>query len=147
MGEALAGRAERIKAYSIATEVFGRDASFDPQSDPIVRVEAGHLRRALEQYYVGAGRQDPVEITIPKGAYVPVFVRRGLAETPVAPADPPPAPVRRIRPRAVAALSVLLVLALAGVPARPCAPTSRGCWSIPSTISRARAPRPPSRVA
>jgi hypothetical protein len=69
--ESLAGRADRIKAYSIATTVFGRDASFDPQSDPIVRVEAGHLRRALERYYLGAGREDPVEITIPRGVTVP----------------------------------------------------------------------------
>jgi len=45
--EPLAGRANRIKAYSIATIAFGRDPSFDPQSDPIVRIEAGHVRRAL----------------------------------------------------------------------------------------------------
>ena len=36
---------ERIKAYSIATAVFGRDASFDPQTDPVVRMEARRLRR------------------------------------------------------------------------------------------------------
>ena len=48
--ETLSGRGDRIKAYSIAVEVFGRDTSFDPQSDPIVRVEAGHLRRAIERY-------------------------------------------------------------------------------------------------
>jgi hypothetical protein len=35
--EALAGRGSRIKAYSIAVEVFGRNAAFDPQNDPIVR--------------------------------------------------------------------------------------------------------------
>lgn len=96
--ESLAGRAARIKAYSIATEVFGRDASFDPQSDPIVRVEAGHLRRALERYYLGAGREDPVEITIPKGGYVPVFAGRvapPAVETTPAPAVAPPAPARR----------------------------------------------------
>src|SRR5688500_10190511 len=34
--ETLAGRSCRIKAYSIATEVFGRNADFDPQVDPIV---------------------------------------------------------------------------------------------------------------
>ena len=28
--ETLSGRADRIKAYSIAVEVFGRDTSFDP---------------------------------------------------------------------------------------------------------------------
>lgn len=74
--ETLSGRGDRIKAYSIAVEVFGRDASFDPQSDPIVRIEAGHLRRALERYYLTAGVSDSILITIPKGGYVPAFSRR-----------------------------------------------------------------------
>lgn len=74
--ETLAERSEWIKAYSIATDVFGRNASFDPQTDPIVRVEAGHLRRALERYYLTAGSADPIVITIPKGRYVAVFDHR-----------------------------------------------------------------------
>lgn len=74
--ETLAGRAVRIKAYSIATEVFDRSDSFDPQNDPIVRIEAGRLRRALERYYLTAGIADALVITIPKGGYVPVFSER-----------------------------------------------------------------------
>jgi hypothetical protein len=74
--ETLAGRGSRIKAYSIAVEVFGRNAAFDPQNDPIVRINAGHLRRSLERYYLTAGRADPVLITIPKGGYVPTFEAR-----------------------------------------------------------------------
>lgn len=119
--ESLAGRAERIKAYSIATEVFRRDASFDPQSDPIVRVEAGHLRRALERYYLGAGREDPVEITIPKGGYVPVFAGRvapsPVVETTPAPAVLPPAPARRRLLSWGAALAVALLVVVAVVSA------------------------------
>lgn len=106
--EALEGRADRIKAYSVATEVFGRDASFDPQNDPIVRVEAGHLRRALERYYLEAGRLDPVEITVPKGSYVPRFAWRA----PVAPVEGAPAPASSGR-RSVEAQRGLLALALA----------------------------------
>ena len=74
--EELSGRGDRIKAYSIAVEVFGRDASFDPQTDPIVRIEAGHLRRSLERYYLTSGQSDPILITIPKGGYVPTFTPR-----------------------------------------------------------------------
>ena len=48
--EALAGRADTIKAYTIAVTVFGRSNDFDPQIDPIVSVEAGRLRRALDHY-------------------------------------------------------------------------------------------------
>jgi hypothetical protein len=45
--ETLAGRGERIKGYTIAVEVFGRDAAFDAHNDPVVRIEAGRLRRAV----------------------------------------------------------------------------------------------------
>eukprot|EP01036_Dinobryon_divergens_P048910 gene48911-65582_t len=47
----LAGEAAGIKAYSIAVDVFGRPLGFDPQVDPIVRVQARRLRTLLEQYY------------------------------------------------------------------------------------------------
>lgn len=76
--ETLAGRADRIKAYTIGTEVFARSADFDAQNDPAVRIEAGRLRRALGRYYLSDGLTDPVVITIPKGAYVPHFAWRTL---------------------------------------------------------------------
>ncbi len=71
--ETLGDRADRIKAYSVATDVFGRDPGFDPQLDSIVRIEAGRLRRSLERYYLTAGAADRIRITIPKGSYAPVF--------------------------------------------------------------------------
>lgn len=71
--ETLDSRADRIKAYSVALAVFDRAESFDPQTDPIVRIEAGRLRRALERYYLVSGPSDPVRIEIPKGTYVPRF--------------------------------------------------------------------------
>lgn len=67
------GRAAELKGYTIAVEGLGRPADFNPQLDPIVRVEAGRLRRALAQYYAGDGRGDPVQISMPVGGYVPVF--------------------------------------------------------------------------
>ncbi|MBX4870847.1 adenylate cyclase [Rhizobium bangladeshense] len=72
VSETLAGRGNRIKAYSIAIEVFGRDTGFT-QDDPVVRIEAGRLRRSLERYYLVAGQHDPIRIDIPKGGYVPTF--------------------------------------------------------------------------
>ena len=71
--ETLAGRASQLKGYTVAVAVYGRSETFDPQVDPIVRVEAGRLRRALERYYLTAGKKDPVRIKIPKGGYVPTF--------------------------------------------------------------------------
>src|SRR3954468_9374693 len=72
--ETLAGHAGRIKAYAIALDVFDRDPSFDPAADPVVRIEAGRLRRCLEHYYLGEGAADRIRITIPKGGYVPQFI-------------------------------------------------------------------------
>lgn len=71
--ETLAGRGERIKAYTIATDALGRDETFDPQADPIVRVEAARLRRALRTYYADGGAAQPIMIELPTGTYAPVF--------------------------------------------------------------------------
>ncbi len=71
--EALEGRGSQLKGFTIAVEVYGRNERFDPRTDPIVRVEAGRLRRALELYYLKEGRNDPLRIRIPKGGYAPVF--------------------------------------------------------------------------
>jgi len=73
VNETLEGRASQIKGYTIAVSVYGRTEKFNPQLDPIVRVEAGRLRRALEHYYFKAGTNDPVRIEIPKGGYTPSF--------------------------------------------------------------------------
>jgi len=69
--ETLQGRGNRIKAFSIAQDVFGKDESFDSQRDTIIRVEAGRLRRRLEAWYSGPGRDSTIRIEIPVGTYVP----------------------------------------------------------------------------
>jgi tetratricopeptide (TPR) repeat protein len=75
----LSGQSDRIKGYTIGIEALGRTPDFDPQSDPIVRVEAGRLRRALDAYYAVKGAADPVVIALPVGSYVPLFTRRDPA--------------------------------------------------------------------
>ncbi len=77
---ALGGNSDRIKAYTIGVEALGRGANFDPQIDPIVRVEATRLRRTMERYYAGSGATDPVIIDLPRGSYVPNFRCRLDAE-------------------------------------------------------------------
>ncbi len=69
----LAGESADIKGYTVATQVLGRKSDFDPNLDPIVRILAGRLRRALELYYSEPGKSDTVVIDVPKGAYVPFF--------------------------------------------------------------------------
>jgi len=76
----LTGCTQEIKGYTVATEVFGRNADFDAVKDTIVRIQGGRLRRALERYYLTIGRQDRVKIDILKGSYVPTFHLAGSQE-------------------------------------------------------------------
>jgi serine/threonine-protein kinase len=79
------GRAEKIKEYTIAVEVFGRPASFDPRLDTIVRVQASKVRTKLKEYYASDGARDSILIDLPRGTYVPVFQTKDLATEPVGP--------------------------------------------------------------
>jgi len=68
-----------LKEYQIATEVLGRPAGFDPQSDSTVRVQAGRLRVKLAEYYAHEGAEDPIVVEIPKGSYGLTFHLRTKA--------------------------------------------------------------------
>jgi TolB-like protein len=79
VSETLAGRADYIKGYAIATKVLNRPKDFEPALDPIVSIQANKLRRALERYYLVEGIGDSIKIDIPKGAYVPTFTELNIA--------------------------------------------------------------------
>jgi hypothetical protein len=76
------------KEYQIATEVLGRPAGFDPQSDSTVRVQAGRLRVKLAEYYNHEGANDPILVEIPKGSYVLSFQLRGKLDAVIPQAGP-----------------------------------------------------------
>ncbi|NEI96436.1 tetratricopeptide repeat protein [Rhizobium ruizarguesonis] len=80
------GRSGAVKAYSVAIDVFNRPPSFNPSSDPIVRIEATRLREALQKYYEQIGDEPGARLDIPRGRYVPVFVER----------DQPPCPLQEV---------------------------------------------------
>ena len=80
--EMAAGREARLKAYTVATECLGRNSTFDPQTDSIVRVEATKLRKLLDLYYQDEGRADPVTIVLPRGSYILLFSWSALATGP-----------------------------------------------------------------
>jgi hypothetical protein len=72
-----------VKEYQIATEVFGRQADFDPQLDSMVRVQAGRLRTKLAEYYNSEGTNDRLIIELPKGNYaIAVHERPGAGQYP-----------------------------------------------------------------
>ena len=77
---ALEGRGAELKEYALGVTVFQRPDSYDPRTDPIVRLEARRLRLKLAEYYQQEGLDDQVVIELPKGAYVPDFrLRRAVA--------------------------------------------------------------------
>jgi TolB-like protein len=84
---ALDGQTAVLKESLLGVQVFGRDASWDPRADPVVRQEAARLRKRLARYY--ETNSPEVRIEVPVGTYVPVFHR-------VPAPKPAPGPSRRV---------------------------------------------------
>ena len=76
----LHGEADQLKEYRLGVEVFGRRPSYEPQKDPIVRLEARRLRAKLREYYEDEGQADHVRIAVPKGGYAATFATNGHSE-------------------------------------------------------------------
>jgi hypothetical protein len=86
----LNGRASELNEYMIGCELYDRDESYNPALDPIVRVGAHGLRKRLEAYYKGEGKDDEVILEIPHGSYAPNFIRRALPQESSEPANGAP---------------------------------------------------------
>lgn len=74
--QALAGRGDDLKEYSLGVDVFDRPASYDPGIDSIVRSGAKRLRSKLKQYFESEGIRDEILINLRAGSYIPVFRQR-----------------------------------------------------------------------
>ena len=86
--ETLAGRGDRLKAFAIATLALRQPDSFNPQINSLVRVQATRLRAMLDHYYVRPGADDPIRISLPRGAY-----QLHLERATYAPREAPAGPV------------------------------------------------------
>lgn len=95
----LAGRSEELKERVLGVEVFHRPPNYDSNSDTVVRVAAGEVRRRLALVYHESEDERAVEIVLPAGSYVPEFYRINSQEM-LVPAIPSEAPAlfRRITP-------------------------------------------------
>jgi hypothetical protein len=98
----------RPKEFEVAAAVFRRDSGFDGSQDASVRVAVHRLRRKLDDFYAGPGRDEPIRLSIPKGEY------RMIAEPRATEAAAPRAarPGFRRRP-ALVAVALLVALNLA----------------------------------
>jgi hypothetical protein len=133
---ALAGRGGQLKGYTIAVEALGRPADFDPDTDAIVRVDAGRIRSALTRYYQTDGAHAAVVIHLPRGHYAPTFSRGPpLSAAPRTPVEAfVPYQSQRLRSRAAAQRCRFLLERMAS---RRAALTAE-IASVRETIARAR---------
>ncbi|MCC7132085.1 MAG: tetratricopeptide repeat protein [Gemmatimonadales bacterium] len=111
VAEALAGRGARLREQAIGVAVFGRPVDYDPTVDSVVRVQARQLRFKLTEYFATHGKAEPVEITIPKGTYLPTFATRPVVGETGNARPHQPAPVR-VRPGWWPVLAAVAVVAL-----------------------------------
>ena len=86
------GNGEKLNEYLIGVEVYERGVEFNPQRDPIVRVQAYEIRRLLKKYYEEEGKDSPIHMDLPSGHYVPVFTHT-LDDEEVAAEQGPSVPV------------------------------------------------------
>ena len=92
---ALTDPSAAIKEFEIGCNALGRKPDFNPHEDNIVRVQISHLRKKLDEYFATDGRDEPVQITVRRGAYIPSFEPRAeVAEAP----NPAPARVNHAPP-------------------------------------------------
>lgn len=101
------GLQDEINEQHVGVHVFDRAPAYNPSEDNIVRTHARLLRKKLEEYYSAEGKEEPIRIVIPKGAYVPEFHDNGL-HTELVEAVAKPSP-QRLRWVAVAGLVVAAV--------------------------------------
>jgi hypothetical protein len=74
------GNGEKLNEYQVGVEVYDRGVEFNPQRDPIVRVQAHEIRRLLKKYYEEQAKDSPIRMDLPSGHYVPTFMRVPDAE-------------------------------------------------------------------
>lgn len=73
VNQTMTGNATHVSQYSIAVEGLGKSADFNATTDPLIRIQAGRLRKQLEEYYATEGRFNPLRLTLPSRSYQAVF--------------------------------------------------------------------------
>jgi hypothetical protein len=132
------GRHDDLNEYVIGIEALGRPQGYSPSEDSSVRSRAYELRRKLEKLYATEETDTPCRIEIPKGSYVPRFVRTPISVATIPPVETalvPAAPIAVPQPRAGTYLPLLLAF-LTGVVV-----TAAVLAISSSTLSRNQPPR------
>lgn len=83
------GRQDNLNEYLIGVEALGRPEGYSPTEDSSVRSRAYELRQRLERFYATEAPDAPLRIDVPKGSYIPRFVRFSVPPAPVSPVPVP----------------------------------------------------------
>ncbi len=73
VARALDGQGSQLKERVLGIEIFERNADYDTNTDPIVRVTAAEIRKRLDQYYQNPKHSQEIRLFLPSGSYVPHF--------------------------------------------------------------------------
>ncbi|HXJ86698.1 MAG TPA: hypothetical protein VMS18_07780 [Candidatus Binatia bacterium] len=73
--QTFSGEGQKLNEYLIGVEAYERGVDFDPQQNPIVRVQAHEIRQLLKKYYAEEGKSNLIRMDLPPGHYVPQFKR------------------------------------------------------------------------
>ena len=106
------GNGDKLNEFLIGVEVYNRGSEFNPQRDPIVRVQAHEIRRSLRKYYEENGAESSLRIDLPAGHYIPVF-SRSLPDAPEL--EKPEEPIVPETPRPSTRLHIAVIAGLAVV--------------------------------
>jgi hypothetical protein len=106
--QAFLGNGEKLNEYLIGVEVYDRGVDFNPQKDPIVRVQAHEIRRLLHKYYEEDGRGGLIRLDLPSGHYVPIFRRSTSDES----APEVPVPLEGVKTPAPSRLHLAVTVVL-----------------------------------
>jgi len=114
--QAFLGNGDKLNEYLVGVEVYERGVDFNPQRDPIVRVQAHEIRRLLKKYYEEDGKGSPIHMDLPSGHYVPIFGRNPQQDAvPEALPTPAVAPEKRKSDRILLAATLILGVLCVGL--------------------------------
>jgi len=96
--ETIAGREDDLKETYLGVILYGKQPTYDPREQPVVRVAASRLRGRIAEYYA-LEKPHGIRIDLPRGSYIPEFIPCAAPDvppTPLSSSSPPLAPELRL---------------------------------------------------
>ena len=92
VNQKISGKGDLLKERLIGVHLFGRKPDYATGEDPVVRVQAGDVRRRLESYNSDPDNESELLIEVPVGSYLPVFLLKSSLHAAIIPPETPSRP-------------------------------------------------------